>query len=112
MPTTTLTTYRSSKQRKLVLRLCCLLDGSNYISVGLMFFGTPHKGGNRPLVNLGSLAARIATSLGFREHSDLVSTLQQGSVFSDILQETFRNQLSLYRIVSFYEKKGNVGHKS
>ena len=77
-------------------------------SVGLMFFGTPHRGGNGTLVALGSLAAGIATHLGFRDHSDIVSALKDGSTFSDILQESFRHQLESYQIVSFYEKIGNV----
>lgn len=79
-------------------------------SIGLMFFGTPHNGGQGALTSLASVAASIATCLGFRESSDLVSTLKQGSTFTDIIQETFRNQLLAYQIVSFYEKIGNVCH--
>ena len=73
-----------------------------------MFFGTPHAGGNGALVAVGSLVAQIATRLGFRAKSDLVSTLKNGSIFSDILQDSFRHQLLSYQIVSFYEKIGNV----
>ena len=75
---------------------------------GLMFFGTPHAGGNGTLVAVGSLVAEIATKLGFRPKSDIVSTLKDGSIFSDILQESFRHQLLSYQIVSYYEKIGNV----
>ena len=73
-----------------------------------MFFGTPHAGGNGGLVVIGSLVAQIATFLGFRAKSDMVSTLKNGSIFTDIQQETFRHQLMSYQIVSFYEKHGDV----
>jgi hypothetical protein len=34
--------------------------------------------------------------------------LQSGSVFADCLREAFRHQLEKYRIVSFWEGRGNV----
>ena len=106
MPITILIICPLRRQRKnpFYKRILHLME----ISVGLMFFGTPHKGGNGTLVALGSLTARIATHLGFRERSDVVSALKDGSTFSDILQESFRHQLESYQIVSFYEKIGNV----
>ena len=54
-------------------------------SVGLIFFGTPYEGGNGILVALGSLAARIAMHLGFRERSDIISAFKDGSIFSNNL---------------------------
>ncbi|KAM7206365.1 hypothetical protein V8F20_002714 [Naviculisporaceae sp. PSN 640] len=88
-------------------------NNPEYLSIrrattGLLFFGTPHGGGNRSLVALGSLVARATTKLGFNEKSDIVQALQKGSVFSDILKESFRHQLMDYRIVSFFEKSGNI----
>ena len=37
--------------------------------------------------------------------SDLIRALSRGSLFADVLQEHWRNQLNLYKIVSFYEKE-------
>jgi len=34
-------------------------------TTGLAFFATPHHGGNRVLVSLGSVVAKIATAMGF-----------------------------------------------
>lgn len=85
-------------------------NGTGVFRTGLLFFGTPHGGGNRSLVALGSLVAQATTKLGFNEKSDIVQALKKGSVFTDILKENFRHQLMDYRIVSFFEKSGNVSH--
>lgn len=37
--------------------------------------------------------------------NDLMQALSRGSPFADVLQANWRNQLNLYRIVSFYEKE-------
>lgn len=74
-----------------------------------MFFGTPHGGGSASLVALAAVASTIATGLGFSPKTDIISTLQKGSIFSDILKESFRHQLLDYQIVSFWEKLDNVG---
>ena len=37
--------------------------------------------------------------------NDLMQSLSHGSLFADILQASWRNQLNLYKIVSFYEKE-------
>ena len=37
-----------------------------------------------------------------------MEALEKGSLFSDVLQEGWRHQLSLYKIVSFYEGIGDV----
>ena len=34
-----------------------------------------------------------------------MQALSQGSLFADVLQANWRNQLNLYKIVSFYEKE-------
>ena len=73
-----------------------------------MFFGTPHSGGDRTLVALGSAAARVATKLHLQPPSDIVETLKEGSMFSDILQEHWRQQLLSYQIISFWEGIGDV----
>lgn len=75
---------------------------------GIAFFATPHDGGDRKLVNLGAVAAKIATSAGFQKGDDVLETLKKGSLFSDILQEHFRHQLENYNIVSFWGSEDNV----
>ena len=75
---------------------------------GIMFFGTPHEGGKKPLVKIGATAVRIANSLGFRSSSAIVEALKNGSLFSDMLKEAWRHQLKSYQIVSFWEGIGGV----
>ena len=75
---------------------------------GLVFFGTPHAGGDEGLVALGSAAARIARSIHMQPSSDIIETLKKGSLFTDILAEHWRQQLESYSIVSFWEGIGDV----
>lgn len=78
------------------------------LRTGLVFFGTPHAGGNDGLVALGSLAARIAQSIHLQPSSDIVETLKKGSLFTDVLAEHWRQQLESYLIISFWEGIGDV----
>ena len=78
------------------------------LSTGLVFFGTPHAGGNDGLVALGSVAARIAQSIHLQPSSDIVETLKKGSLFTDVLAEHWRQQLESYLIISFWESIGDV----
>jgi hypothetical protein len=71
-------------------------------TTGLAFFATPHHGGDWMLVSLGGLAAKIATTVGFQKGDDVVETLKDGSIFSDIMQEHWRHQLLKYDIISFW----------
>lgn len=77
---------------------------------GLVFFGTPHRGGNNTLVGLGSAAARIARLLGAQSSKDIEKTLQNGSLFSQILRFQWKEQLLNYKIVSFWEGIGDVSN--
>lgn len=81
---------------------------SNEDRHGIIFFGTPHEGGQRALVSIGAIAVRIANSLGFRSSSAIVGALKHGSLFSDMLKEAWRHQLESYQIVSFWEGIGEV----
>ena len=74
----------------------------------LLFFGTPHEGGKESLLSLGSACARIVTAISTNPSNDLMEVLRSGSLFSDVLQENWRHQLSSYKIVSFYEGLGEV----
>jgi hypothetical protein len=71
-------------------------------TTGLAFFATPHYGGDWLLVSLGGLAAKIAIATGFQKGDDVVETLKDGSIFSDIMQQHWRHQLLKYDIVSFW----------
>ncbi len=75
---------------------------------GLAFFATPHDGGDRLLVNLGMLASRIATTIGFQQGDNVVEVLKDGGMFVEIMRESFRHQLCEYDIVSFWGARDNV----
>ncbi|KAI1767803.1 TPR-like protein [Hypoxylon sp. FL1150] len=75
---------------------------------GLVFFATPHNGGDQMLVTLGGLAAKMARSLGFQKGENLVKVLESGNMFSDIMSEHFRHQLLAYDIVSFWGASDNI----
>ena len=76
---------------------------------GLIFFGTPHGGsGSGWKIMAGKSVVRIAQSLRGRGQDDIMEALKQGTLFSDALQNLWRHQLDYYKIVSFYEGKGDV----
>jgi hypothetical protein len=80
-----------------------------HYSTGVAFFGTPHNGGNKTLVTLGGVAAKIALGSGFQKGDNIIQTLESGSLFTDTLQEHWRHQLLKYDIVSFWGNQDNVG---
>jgi hypothetical protein len=53
-------------------------------------------------VSLGGVAVKIAIAVGFQKGDDMVETLKDGSMFSDIMQEHWRHQLLKYDIISFW----------
>jgi triacylglycerol esterase/lipase EstA (alpha/beta hydrolase family) len=71
-------------------------------TTGLAFFATPHRGGDWKLVSLGGVVAKIATAVGFQKGDDVLETLKNGSIFSEIMQEQWRHQLLHYHIISFW----------
>lgn len=76
----------------------------------MVFFGTPHNGGQNYQVWLGTQSARIVRRLyGNQGPRDLMQALQSGSIYSNVLQEQWRHQLNLFKIVSFYETVDSVG---
>jgi len=77
-------------------------------TTGLAFFATPHMGGDWKLVSLGGIAAKIATAAGFQKGDNVLETLDKGSIFSDIMRESFRHQLLKYDIISFWGSLDNV----
>jgi len=75
---------------------------------GLVFFATPHQGGDWKLVSLGKITSKIATTAGFQKGDDVLEVLKSGSMFSDIMNEHWRHQLLEYDIVSFWGGLDNV----
>lgn len=69
---------------------------------GLAFFATPHDGGNETLVGIGSVAARIAIGLGFQKGDNILETLDNGSLFTDLMHEHWKQRLLDFNIVSFW----------
>ena len=65
---------------------------------GLVFFGVPHAGGDRAAVQLGTIATRIADAVLPNAKRDIMETLKDGSIYSDILKEMFRHQLKSTRL--------------
>jgi len=77
-------------------------------SRALAFFAVPHHGGDRTVINIGSLAEGIARTLGFQEGGSLLATLREGGIFSDIMQEHWKHRLLEYHIVSFWGTRDQV----
>lgn len=59
-------------------------------------------------MNIGGIAAKVATGMGFQKGDDVLETLKDGSIFTDILQEHWRHQLLKYDIISFWGSMDNV----
>lgn len=60
------------------------------------------------LVNVGGVAAKIAAGMGFQKGDNILKTLEDGSIFTDILQEHWRHQLLKYDIISFWGSMDKV----
>ena len=72
----------------------------------LAFFATPHRRGDWMLV------AKIATAVGFQKGDDVLETLKNGGIFSEIMQEHWRHQLLNYDIISFWGALDKVSRGS
>jgi triacylglycerol esterase/lipase EstA (alpha/beta hydrolase family) len=79
---------------------------------GISFFATPHSGGDWRLVSLGHLAAKLAKHAGFKKGEDVMNTLEQGSIFSEIMEEHWRHHLLRYDLVSFWGAHDDVSGSS
>jgi triacylglycerol esterase/lipase EstA (alpha/beta hydrolase family) len=80
-------------------------------TLGLAFFATPHHGGDWKLVSLGGVVTKVATAVGFQQGDDVVETLKDGSMFSDIIQDHWRHQLLRYHLISFWGTLDSVSHE-
>lgn len=70
---------------------------------GIVFFATPHLGGN--YAALGKILSDIANITLRNPRSTLVKDLQKSSLFLGRLNEDFRHQLEDYYFINFFETR-------
>lgn len=100
--------FPSKKQRKIPI-LCD--DGRmltpSYSSHGLVFFATPHGGGNPTLLAIAKCAG-ITKAFSSNPPSDFLEHLDGKSTSSAVLFNHWRHSSTKFPICSFYENRGNV----
>jgi len=78
-------------------------------SRGLVFFGTPHRGGNTG--GLEEIAARVAKFIANDStDNDLLMCLKPNSLFTQQSTERFRLQQDRYKILTFFETRQTNFH--
>jgi hypothetical protein len=80
--------------------------GDKYSSIrdatyGLVFFATPHQGGN--YTGLGDIAAKIVRGILRNPSNTFMESLKKDRLYSDELIQNFRHQLENYYVLSFSE---------
>jgi protein SERAC1 len=70
---------------------------------GLVFFATPHRGGNKAL--LGDVAASIARLVISSPKNSYLEALKSNSFFAEALRHDFQNRQDDFSIVTFYETR-------
>ena len=70
---------------------------------GLVFFATPHAGGN--LAGLADVAANFTSAMTSSAKNSLLKTLKQNSLLNEISKDQFRPQLGDYEVLTFIESK-------
>ncbi|MCJ1355726.1 MAG: hypothetical protein MMC33_005718 [Icmadophila ericetorum] len=75
--------------------------------MALVFFGTPHGGGNRAAT--AKYVANIASIFTGEPRNNLLSALKCGSLYNEATIDDFNPQIGSYDVVSFFEtRKTNV----
>lgn len=87
----------------LLSRIDHLYESIYQQTIGIAFFGTPHKGSE--MADYGGVLAKIATNIMHKPDSKLIRALKSNSDELVQLASDFRHQLPQYSIVSFYELK-------
>ena len=82
----------------------CLLASTS----GLVFFATPHSGGNG--AGVADPAANICSVLTGTAKNSLLATLSKNSLYNEMTTDHFRTQLNDYDVISFFETR-NMGVK-
>jgi hypothetical protein len=68
---------------------------------GIVFFGTPHRGGNG--AELGQVFANIGLVILRNPSNGFLSALERNSAFAEELADNFRHYAKDLRFISFYE---------
>jgi hypothetical protein len=74
---------------------------------GIVFFGTPHRGGNH--AQAGNVVARIARAILRSENNSLIEALRKDTFFSNIGRKDFQEGIEDFYYISFYEDKAIPG---
>lgn len=70
---------------------------------GLVFFGTPHSGGNR--AGVADCAAKLCSALTGHGTNSLLQTLEKASLLNEISKDHFRPQIGDYEVLTFMETR-------
>ncbi len=70
---------------------------------GLVFFATPHGGGN--LAALADVAANLTSAVTGTAKNSFLKTLKKNSLLNEISTDHFRPQLGDYEVLTFFEGK-------
>ena len=76
---------------------------------GLVFFGTPHRGGNH--ANVGSSFASVVRAILGRPENSFMHALKRGTFYAEALDRDFREIQEDFFVLTFYETqpKSNFG---
>ena len=72
-------------------------------TAGLVFFGTPHNGGNKAAA--AKSVANIFSALSGQPRNSLLETLSTGSFINETLTEDFNPQLANFAALSYWERR-------
>ena len=70
---------------------------------GLVFFATPHRGGEGAAV--AEAAATICSAFTGRPRNQLLKSLKSKSLITELSSDQFRHQLNDYEVLSFIERR-------
>ena len=68
---------------------------------GLVFFATPHSGGN--LAGLADVAANFTSAITGTTKNSFLKTLKKNSLLNEISTDHFQPQLGDYQVLTFIE---------
>ena len=68
---------------------------------GIVFFATPHSGGNK--AGIAESAAKFCSALTGQTRNSLLQTLTKHSLLNEISKDQFRPQLNDYEVLSYME---------
>ena len=68
---------------------------------GIVFFATPHRGGNK--AGIAESAAKFCSALTGQTRNSLLQTLTKNSLLNEVSEDQFRPQLNDYEVLSYME---------